>query len=195
MVALRSASVMIQKQLSPWPLAGLLSSMAYAERRRVPSWRAWSFRAASSLQTLPQSPQQWRRRQACIRAQGMASRAPRVATICPSEKGVKVFLVVVIFVLLFWVTPKSGGTGEQRLRRCAFQRPDTGAQRRSGLGLERGADAAMMSRCPQAAGNLDRKNKTGRQNFTPLNVQRGTLGASRAPVKKGRGREGERKGQ
>ena len=90
-----------------------------------------------------------------------------MATICPSEKGVKVFLVVVIFVLLFGLPPKAGakankGCGDE----IAFQRPDSGAKRRSGLGLERGADAAMMSRCPQAAGNLDRKNKETAQNFT-----------------------------
>ena len=76
-----------------------------------------------------------------------------MATICPSEKGVKVFFVVVIFVLLFRLPPKAGakankGCGDE----IAFQRPDSGAQRRSGLGLERGADAAMMSRCPQAGG-------------------------------------------
>lgn len=83
-----------------------------------------------------------------------------MATICPSEKGVKVFFVVVIFVLLFGLPPKAGakankGCGDE----IAFQCPDSGAQRRSGLGLERGADAAMMSRCPQAAGNQDRENK------------------------------------
>ena len=67
----------------------------------------------------------------------------------------------------FGLPPKAGakankGCGDE----IAFQRPDSGAKRRSGLGLERGADAAMMSRCPQAAGNLDRKNKETAQNFT-----------------------------
>jgi hypothetical protein len=83
----------------------------------------------------------------------------------------------------FGLPPKAGakankGCGDE----IAFQRPDTGAKRRSGLGLERGADAAMMSRCPQAAGNLDRENKETPKT-APEPARRQKQGGKKSPVR------------
>ena len=87
----------------------------------------------------------------------------------------------------FGLPPKAGakankGCGDE----IAFQRPDSGAKRRSGLGLERGADAAMMSRCPQAVGNLDRERTKKRKKPHPFNRLKGTPRASKR-LAKGKG--------
>jgi hypothetical protein len=87
----------------------------------------------------------------------------------------------------FGLPPKAGakankGCGDE----IAFQRPDSGAKRRSGLGLERGADAAMMSRCPQAAGNLDRKNKETPKT-APEPARRQKQGGKKSPARREEG--------